>query len=199
MNIPANIAIIGCGTLGSSLAYQLTLLSREQNIKRLFLIDRDCLETKNLPYLCAASDAVRYRGRPKSFILDDMLQRLNPELEVFDFYEYYPECKEFNKLPYADIFMIDCRDTADQSKDFHVKLNLDGSYGIINFGLNDKESGKESRYTLGESKYNALLFSTICIGMIKQYEEHRGKKYGIDLDKSCFGVCGGIYDIGNSG
>ncbi|MCK5021133.1 MAG: ThiF family adenylyltransferase [Candidatus Peribacteraceae bacterium] len=195
MSLPSNIAIIGCGTLGSSLAYQLTLLSREQDIERLFLIDRDCLEPKNLPYLCAASDTVRYRGRPKAFVLGDMLARLNTNLEVFDFYEFYPECKSFNRLQYSDIFMIDCRDTADQSKDFNVKLNLDGNYGIINFGLVEKRTKKESRYTLGESKYNALLFSTVCIRMINQYEEHKGKKYGIDLNKSCFGACGGIYDI----
>ena len=69
------ITIIGCGTLGSAVAYSLALRSLDSDINKLYLIDDDVLEIKNLPYLFMVDHLHQNIHKPKVMILKSILKQ----------------------------------------------------------------------------------------------------------------------------
>jgi len=183
-NIPTNISIIGCGNLGSSLAYMIALRSLEKDIDKLILIDNDIIEEKNLPYLSIFSN--KYISLPKVEILRDLLINLSSIKNIRAYHDTYPELvkiREEDKFDLLDSYMIDCRDTPSECARHSLKLNIDGYYGIINRGPSNICKTRSSRYTIGNSKYYAILFAGIVSQFIFGYIELKSKKTIIDLRK----------------
>ena len=174
--------IIGCGTLGSAVAYYITLKSLENPSIILNLIDNDVIEEKNLPHILPVDfDNYDYIGQSKSVILSETLRIVNPQLRIDPYYEDYLESK------WNETIMIDCRDSIEENSEFKYKLNFDGDYGIINFTPGEKSITKQtnSRYSLGNSKFNAMLlagiFSRIILNDI-DLKEYGGERVMFSLD-----------------
>lgn len=72
----SKIQICGVGGLGSNLAY---LLSRNEDVKELVLIDFDDVEPKNLARQFYTGDDI---SKPKVVALEALLKKFNPELRV---------------------------------------------------------------------------------------------------------------------
>lgn len=180
-----SISIIGCGNLGSALAYMIILKAMEQNndIENLYLIDNDILENKNIPYLYA--DNKDYINKPKVYILKDMLSRINKNVKISATYETFPNIASIDQL--QETYIIDCRDTPDESYVCSMKLNLDGQYGVINLNPINKDGGKgASRYVINSSKYYAMFFAGICCQIIFGDIELKNDKYIVDLKRGEF-------------
>ena len=139
------IAIIGCGGLGSYLCYAIMLSSLEHLITDIVLVDHDCLEHKNLPYLFIFDEYSQYIGKPKSFVLKSLITDINPKIKILDYYNKFPK---FNIDCLKDYFIIDCRDTDGSLNSSDLKLNIDGNYAVIQFNPKTKKSKKSGRYTL---------------------------------------------------
>jgi len=159
---PKQIAIVGCGSLGSFLSYHIVLKSLEQKINKLVLVDRDSLIHKNFPFIIGKDQLIECIGVPKVMALKHIFEDINPDLNIEIKHGSYP--KIWNNDP--DFYNIDCRDTVDEHSSFNLKLNIDGDFGLINFKPEDYISSKTSRYILGDSKYNSMLFSGLCTQVI---------------------------------
>ena len=180
--IAQKMTIAGCGTLGSSLAYLLSLKSLDgHNIEQINLIDNDCLDQKNIPYLNITSTKTTYIGKPKVYILKDFLKKINSKINFVPYYSTYGGVK--SKVFDEDVFVIDCRDTGEVLKGIHLKLNLDGPYGIIKFNPTEKTSRKNSRYTYGNSRYNGFLFASQVIQLICT-DDMENRSFAINLEKN---------------
>lgn len=180
VSLACSISIVGCGTLGSSLAYQLCQLSLEKdiNIKSLFLVEYDTLESKNLPFLSIGRGS-SHIGLPKGEALSLIINDINPKLQIHSICEKYP-------LPEGHICyhsrMIDCRDTVGEDPRFFMKINNDGQFGLINLNPKDKFKTKKTRYQFNNSRYYANIMSMIVCQILidNEYREKLGKKkYGV--------------------
>lgn len=181
---PCNIAIVGCGNLGSSLAYMISLKSFEKDIRQLILIDNDIIEEKNLPYLYISSSSLI--SLPKVEILKDILIGLSKIKTIKAYNETYPDLNRMREEDKSDLissYMIDCRDTPSECSQFSMKLNIDGYYGIINRGPSNICKTRSSRYTMGNSKYYAILFAGIVTQYIFGDIDLTSEKTIIDLRK----------------
>jgi hypothetical protein len=145
---PQRIAVVGCGTVGSFVSYQITLFSLMKNLRELVLVDNDILEKKNLPYLFITEPESHYIGNPKIMALQYQLSSINPLLEINNCYGIYKD----NKLS-KSYFVIDCRDISDKQH-FDLKVCCDGPYcKIIHKGSEIPENGKINSYLFENSKY----------------------------------------------
>jgi len=181
---PSNISIIGCGNLGSSLAYMISLRSLELEIEKLILIDNDIIEKKNLPYLSIHS--TKFISIPKVEILKDLLINLSSIKNIRAYHDTYPhleKMKEDDKEDLFNSFVIDCRDTPSENSKCSLKLNIDGCYGIINRGPSNVSKTRFSRYTMGNSKYYAILFAGIVSQFIFGDIKLKNTKTIVDLRK----------------
>jgi len=70
------VNIIGCGGVGSNLAY---FLSRNPDVDELVLVDNDIVESKNLSRQFFTKEDI---GRPKVDALGDLIQKFNPDIRV---------------------------------------------------------------------------------------------------------------------
>jgi len=179
-----NISIIGCGNLGSYLAYILSLRSLETDINRLILIDNDIIEEKNLPYLSVNSK--KFISLPKVEILKDVLTNISSINDIRACHDTYPDLndtREIDKIDLLDSYIIDCRDTPSECSKHSIKLNIDGYYGIINRRPSDVCKTRSSRYTIVSSKYYAILFAGIVSQFIFGDIKLKNEKTIIDLRK----------------
>lgn len=179
-----NISIIGCGNLGSSLAYMIALRSLEEDVRRLILIDNDIIEEKNLPYLSASSS--KFISLPKVEILRDILINSSSIEDIRTYHDTYPnlnKMSEDDRIDLLDSYAIDCRDTPSECSKLSIKLNIDGYYGIINRRPSNVCRTRSSRYTISNSKYYAILFAGIVTQYIFGDIKLRNEKTIIDLRK----------------
>jgi hypothetical protein len=162
-----NFLILGCGSLGSSVAYNISLKSLDDpEIKKIILIDDDVLTEKNNPYIIGIDFSESYLEY-KSKYLENIILGINDKLVVKSFVKSYPDeitPQQINK--YSDYIKIDCRDTVDESSIFDVKLNIDGNFLSVIFKPENKKGTNNSRYSLGYSKYNSSIASMIILTYI---------------------------------
>ena len=153
------IRIAGCGNIGSFLSYFIILRSlRDESFSELHLYDSDLLHEPNLPYLFLnENEASKYMRNPKVIALGFQLCNIKPpHLSIIVHANNYPEEK-------LSGFCIDCRDTNEHQETFNVKLCQDGNYGRIIWNPKKEIELKHSRYELGRSSFNAILFvSDFC-------------------------------------
>lgn len=152
------IGIIGCGNLGSNLAYSMIMRSNIENVESIWLVDNDILEGKNLPYLYMNNmidDYEKFLTSPKVLCLQYLLKKLSPSSDIVRFYDDYKDVK----FP-EDMTLIDARDTSDENDLFTYKLNIDGKFGrvIVNPRKSSTEQ-KRNNYALGSYNYYSLLLS----------------------------------------
>ena len=169
------MAIVGCGSMGSSLAYSLMLKSLDDYISELFLIDNGLLEYKNLPYLnCGNSD---YIMKPKSFVLKSIINDINPQVVLRT--KFGDEKTDFN----IDYYVIDCRDTPSRFSRSNMKINIDGYFGLIDLNPQDKLEKLDSRYSIKNSKFYAHILSNLCVNIIFGEIDLNMSKYSINLKR----------------
>jgi len=172
------ITIIGCGTVGSYLAYQIALRNIElKKVKELTLIDYDSLIDKDLPYIIGNMDKF-FVGSPKTMALQHILNGVNPNLVTIGINKKYSDGL---LLDLDNNFIIDCRDTQDCNKYFKLKLNLDGPYGMINIKPDNKINKKESRYTFSNNKYYANLFTIMVTQLLFNNKKQDKNIYIVDM------------------
>lgn len=164
------IAIVGCGTLGATMAYKLCLMSleKESSIQKLTLIDNDYLEEKNFPYLTSfrTSELI---GRKKAITLKNMIQNINPELYIGSLHLTFPDEVPHNN-PIWESVIIDCRDTIQSDCRTLLKMNFDGKFGIIETFPINKDGNSDSRYRFGNSRLYADKLSTIAVRILLKYQ-----------------------------
>lgn len=165
--------IIGCGNLGSALAYSVLLYNSDNPgfIKELNLVDNDILEEKNLPFgVCGYNDYKINLGCKKSNILKRHLDKLF-NFEHTNFIQStphtFPDCYLI-----SNCLTIDCRDTPENQELTHLKFTLDGQYGRI---IKNPQSihtkfHKRYNYSINPSKFYANKFSYVCIEHILKYD-----------------------------
>lgn len=169
---------MGCGSLGSSLAYLLMLRSIDDYISELFLIDNDILEYKNLPYLnMNIYSNPDYIMKPKSVVLKTIICGINPKVILKT--RFGNEKIDFD----IDYYVIDCRDTSSEFIRSNMKINMDGYFGIINLNPQDKLEKTNSRYSIKNSKFYAHALSNLCINIIFGEVNLYPSKYSIDLKR----------------
>lgn len=163
-----SISIIGCGTLGSILAYKIVLMSLEKNISinNLYLVDNDSLDIKNLPYLFISetrNNAIF--GKPKPEVLKSLLSPINKKLNIISIHDSFPLNDDHNIYR---TFMIDCKDDLHCDSRFNIKLNFDGAYASLRTKIDDIELVQtKNKYSFGNSRLHADYLSSICCHMIQ--------------------------------
>lgn len=170
-----NFIVVGCGGLGSFFSYQIILKSIEdKTIGEVILIDSDSLEEKNLPYILGKKFIKHYIGIPKAIVLADILSSINQNIQLTPLFGKYPE--DTDHLQFENYLSIDCRDSPDESSKFNYKFGLDGHFGSIIINPKDIKQKKQSRYTINYSRFNGLLFSSICCNWIFDQEHKKFDK-----------------------
>ena len=182
-----NITIIGCGTLGSAVAYSLALRSLDSDINKLYLVDDDVLEIKNLPYLFMVDHLHQNIHKPKVMILKSILNDINKDLEIVPRYCEFPteSYTESDKEEFDKSLWIDCRDNT-STDGCNIKLNVDGFWGSLRIEPAHVEEIKESRYTIKNSRYFSMILANICVRFIMGDLELDKYSYIIDLRKEKF-------------
>ncbi len=175
----SEITLVGCGTLGASLAYKLCLMSLDSAcpLGTLNLIDNDYLEEKNFPYLSQGYDS-ELLGTRKAFALKDILRQINRGLEINPHYLTYPSIP----VGMTSAFIIDCRDTRESVDLTNLKLNFDGNYGSMSFYPGVQAGAQDARYRFGNSRFYADIFaSLVARQLLKTEYKYKKGQYVIDL------------------
>lgn len=154
------VTIVGCGTVGSTLAYCLSVktqtLEQKGSIK---LIDCDLLLESNLPYLHLDGPASKpYLKQPKCCVLQKLIQPLTNWTimsEMMLFTNDYQ--KEENEV------IVDCRDTNSVTDLAYIKATLDGPFGIMVFNppKDDTVVQIPKDYLLKNNKFYGLKFANL--------------------------------------
>ena len=175
------ITLVGCGTIGSTLAYKLCLLSLETEcfISEVQLVDHDVLDENNLPYLNLGKNT-NLLGVSKVDVLKHSLSNINPHLNIV------PINDKYENIPWKErTYMIDCRDSKNQNSIFNLKVNIDGHFGHINTNPQTNNETGDSRYKFSNSRFCAdVLTNIVCRYIFDsdfkcKYSE--GKCYAINL------------------
>lgn len=168
-----SVTIVGCGTIGSSLAFWMCLKNLERKtLKELILIDSDSISIKNLPYLFRNDKT--FIGMPKVSVLNLLLHEIDESLQIYSSFSTYPPLSGSQlKEQIVNTTIIDCRDTTEINTDTNIKLNFDGNFGRLSFNPDEYHMVKESRYHFGNSKYSALQVTGVCIDLIYSGEFNR--------------------------
>ena len=152
-------SVVGCGSLGSNVAYALTLKSLGTDIQYLCLIDNDILEEKNLPYLLYLPYLI---GKSKVESLKKILKMVNPNLPIYAIFASYPLKDELLENSYR----IDCRDSKEIDPYFNLRLRVDGNFGIVQTNPKSLLDNEKTNYKMGVSPFDMIQFSTYCTGLI---------------------------------
>jgi hypothetical protein len=163
------ICIAGCGSVGSNLAYALTLKQQVYTtITDLLLIDFDVLESKNFPYLFITESNIsdpNYKGCTyKVEYLHKMLSPLSNGLNI----EYVVDSFEnVININIEEYIKIDCRDSLDQSEIFKYKLTFDHTYARFIINPKTVPHGDRSNYMFTiKNNFNCLFF---CMKLIDEF------------------------------
>ncbi len=120
-----NVVIIGCGSLGSHLAYYLL-----QNNVPIKLIDKDIVEKKNLETSFFSTSDI---GKKKILAIKEKFP--NAEIKVFD--SFFEEC--YTLIPKQDL-IINCADrTLIHNKDVDLKCCISGNFLFLDTRKNRNE------------------------------------------------------------
>lgn len=166
MSIYHKINIIGCGNLGSWLAFHIVLISElYDDIKELCLYDNDCLYESNFPYLTISLDtAIRheYLNSPKVYVLSSILEDIkgNTNLSITPHKTLHSEDTKLEG------YSIDCRDENKNQNMFNLKLAYDGEYGRIIVNPPKEEYGKKSRYVYNTYRYKTMKFASDVVELL---------------------------------
>lgn len=183
VNRTDKITIIGCGNLGSMLAYLIALRSNEEDVlplQQLTLIDNDYIEIKNTPYVYIGQ-IDQIINKPKVMILADII-KTHSSLEVITKFETFEGGTNMDNSN----FIIDCRDCSSESDCCNMKVNLDGFFGLINIKPTNLKVEKNSKYMIGSSRYYANIFSGIITQIIFDGMEIPSSKSIVQLKTNSF-------------
>ena len=193
-----HIVIVGCGNLGSYLAYTLSLRNLEdKTFEKLILIDKDIIEEKNLPYIYQSLNnrINKYIGYPKVNLLKYLLHQLDKKLKIIIHYNDFKNIEELKELAMnkKNLF-IDARDTANESSLFKLKIQTEGAFGRIIINPHDSKDSKDVIYIMEISRFLASYFSHLIISnyIIRMDTYPRKKRYNI-LINLCSGRSYNLY------
>ena len=174
--IPKKICVLGCGTLGSHISYLTVLRSLDDMITELFIIDKDILESKNIPYLSICEINSKFINKPKVFTLKYLLGDINKKLCIRTRYGKEDVCLD-------EYYVIDCRDTSESFKTTAIKVNIDGQFGSIDTDTQDKLENKQSRYSIKNSRFYSNFLASICVSVVFGDMQLEKGKFLVDLKK----------------
>ena len=179
---PNTIAIVGCGRLGSTLAYTLALKSRDPDFSfnKIELIDPDLLSDSDFPYsVLMPDDFEAHVNYPKVFALEYVLSSF-----ISDQTELVPKYEKFPKDICDTTYYIDCRDNSACTKLCKIKASCEGPYGRIILNPEDCE-GSPVNYTLFPSPFYTLHMSILICDHIfnKPIEDTHMKEIPFNLLK----------------
>ena len=124
------ITIVGCGNVGSLLAFWFAI--GPQPIKVLNLIDIDNLSNNNLPYVFSINK--NRVGLPKVFLLEDILNsKIQKNITINSYHDNYKNVIVDDTFIKDGGILIDCMDTVFIDEMFFVKLLLDINSGLLLF------------------------------------------------------------------
>ena len=121
-------------------------------------------------------------GKPKVYVLNDYINHLTQTISVKSYVLTYGEFKNRFANLIRDFLIIDCRDTNEVLKNTYLKLNLDGSFGIARYNPKEKISDRYSRYSYGNSKFNAKLFTPLVVQHFFSMTFSEEKNYAFNLE-----------------
>jgi hypothetical protein len=159
------IFIIGCGNLGSYLAYLLALRNLDSKLfDELVLIDRDIVEEKNFPYVYQGltTRVNKFLGYPKVSLLRCLLKQLDKDLKISIFYNDYVNIINAMNISESDL-LIDSRDTNDESSLFKIKIQSEKNFGRVIVNPYNIKNNNFSHYIMGTSKFYANYFAHLII------------------------------------
>ena len=154
----------------------------EHVVDKIVLIDKDTLEIKNLPYLNIVSKKSSYINKPKVFALHNFINQFNKNILVETHVCNYGDFKNGYANIIRDYLLIDCRDTNEVLKNTYLKVNLDGPFGMARYNPKEKISDKISRYSYGNSKFNASLFTSLVVQQFFSRTFGEEKNYAFNLE-----------------
>ena len=158
-----NLTVIGCGSVGSWLAY----LAVKAGVKEIFLYDDDIVEEKNLIRSSYTKHSV---GKPKVEALAEILRALSEKVKIFPFKERVSNVENCN----GSLF-IDCRDSEiplrNSEKLFPLKVGYDGDELSIIAG-NPKIWGEPAivDYNRNPNPITPVIAATILLHAINKYK-----------------------------
>ncbi len=177
-----NIAIVGCGRLGSMVAYTLSLKTHDPdfNFKTIELIDPDLLIQSNYPYGILTKETFKlFLNYPKVYALESaLIDVIEPTIELIAINHAFPH--NINETTYY----VDCRDSSKCSRLCKLKASCEGPYGRIILNPEDCE-GVSINYTLFPSQFYTLQMATIICDFIfnNKIEDVKMKEIPINLLK----------------
>jgi len=177
--LPKKLAIVGCGSLGSCMAYMIMLNSLDNKITDLTLIDNDILESKNIPYLSVCDKYSHLMMKPKVWVLESIIEDINTKVHIKTIHDNME-----NITISPDVYMIDCRDTPSECSRTSLKINIDGQFGLINRNPHDRLENNHARYSIKNSKYYSHLMASYCVQVVAGdilLSAHEADKFLVDL------------------
>ena len=168
------IGIIGCGSLGASLAFWISILQKENAIcQKLILMDADSIT--HLPYLINSSPKIL--GKSKVIILKNIIQNIDSPLEIEIYQKLYFDINP--EKCFINALTIDCRDSTSCNLQIDVKLHYDGDTGYVIFNPGIHETSIESPYQYGQSNFNALRIAGDMLDLILTSDINKEAQYVI--------------------
>lgn len=137
----SGVAIIGCGGVGSNLAYMLT--RGDEKPEKMILIDHDTINEGNLSRQMFSVDDV---GENKAEALGAMLKQMNPDVE-FEAYNQKIESEADLGILTDVAYVFVCTDNM-ESKRLINKAKKDGVFNGITFFVGCEETYFEVKSTL---------------------------------------------------
>jgi len=165
-----NIIIVGCGNIGSKLAYLIKNRKINNPFKNMFLVDDDILIEKNTPFLGYLWENIiqlkfnnKYKVEFVKMYLDNIksdMEIINVTSKIYSFEDFtFNLGKEFSR---DSCLMIDCRDTDINQEQFDIKLNQDGEFGRIRIIPDKKTKIVENYdYILKNDNYSSTILVNI--------------------------------------
>ncbi|MFW6001912.1 MAG: hypothetical protein ACOCQD_01075 [archaeon] len=175
--------IIGCGFIGSELAYHIARQSHytEASIE-LNLMDFDEIEPKNLPFASVLTDH-SYLWMNKAMVLKHLCTEVGKKENFTVSYSTDKFDRDiFNMNRYPGSIFIDCRDTSGSSNKTHYKLNFDGSVGKLIVSPKNSDCDGKGNYIFERSFPRMIIFLTQVFWFIVNNTDFSHKQFLLNVE-----------------
>lgn len=166
------VVIVGCSGVGSNLAY---LLSKEESISKLVLIDGDKVERKNLARQFFTEGDIE---EPKVLALKNSINQFAPELNVIAVNEFIKEKEEislyFEDKPTNNCYLFICTDNADSKKILSKLLDINKLFIGCEQDITElRTEFKSTTWNLGDGYDSTQDFEGNLIGVFFAYIQYK--------------------------
>lgn len=177
--------IVGCGNVGSVLAFHLALRPQTE---QLILVDKDVLNESNLPYLFMTNGKFNdeeFLYTPKAYSLFSQIRKFRSDISITPLVMNYPTIELNPYMTDPRILKIDCRDSNVEQENFNLKLCNDLNYGRIIVNPNKSTMLNKVNYSQRPTQDIVHIFVTDFIKLFfysKSININDSKSYEIFID-----------------